>query len=183
MTLRYLACLLFLLTFVSRLNAEGPLHPLFFVDDGACPGEGCSYGRWKVEKETVLRAQPDPNSKVVSKCRVGSEVAALTGQVHAAAGKFKVKKKHEDFSPGDIIWVYTYLGEGFFKVWFNGKFSKQDLGFSPWGGSAGSRCEVEWYCWGKLEQELKFTWWVQVRNVDGVVGWTHEASNFHFGGT
>jgi hypothetical protein len=183
MTLRYLACLLFLLTFVSRLNAEGPLPPSFFVDDGACPGEGCGYGKWTVDKETVLRAQPDLNSNAVGKCRAGSEVVALTGQVHTVAGMFKVKKKHGNFGPGNIIWVYTYLGEGYFKVWFDGKYFEQDLGFSPWGGSPGTRCEVERYCWGELEQHLNFTWWIQIRNVDGVVGWTPEANNFRFGDT
>jgi hypothetical protein len=182
MTLRYLACLLILLAFVPRLSAQGLVHPPVFVDEGACPGEGCSYGKWKVQKETILRARPNPKSEVVSKCRVGSEVQALTGQVHTVAGKFIVKKKHQNFSPGDVIWVYTYLGEGFFKVWFDGKFFEEELGFSPWGGSAGSRCEVEKECWGELEQELKFTWWVQIRNADGVIGWTHEPKNLGFSG-
>jgi hypothetical protein len=159
------------------------VHPSIFIDDPACPGEGCSLeGKWKVQKETILRAKPDSKSKVVGKCRVGSEVAALTGQVHTVAGKFTIKKKHEHFSPGDVIWVYTYLGEGEFKIWFDGKFSEEVLGFSPWGGSAGSRCEVAKECWGELERKLKFTWWVQIQNADGVMGWTHEVGNFGSGG-
>jgi len=181
MTLRSLLCLFFVLAFAPRLNAENPGHPSVFLDVGACPGEGCSYGKWKVQKETVLRARPNIESNVVGKCSVDSEVTALTGEVHTVAGKFTVKKKQGTFVPGDVIWVYTYLGEGYFKVWLNGKFTEQKLGFSPWGGSAGSRCEVERSCWGELEQELNFKWWVQVQNTDGVIGWTHEGNNFSSG--
>ena len=159
-------------------GAEESVHPAVYVDKEACPGEGCTYGTWKVLKESPLRARPDMTSRVVTTCRIGSAVSAATGEVHTAAGEFTVTKKQGAFVPGDIIWVYSYLGEGSFKVWFGGRFMDQDLGFSPWGGSGGSRCEVERFCWGQLKRELDMVWWVQIKNVDGVTGWTRETGNF-----
>jgi hypothetical protein len=159
-------------------GAGESVHPSIDVDKGACPGEGCRYGTWKVLKETELRALPERTSKIVATCRPGSEVLASTGEVHTAAGEFRVTKKQGAFVPGDVIWVYTYLGEGSFKVWFGGRFMDQDLGFSPWGGSGGSRCEVERFCWGELKSELDMVWWVRIKNVDGVTGWTRETGNF-----
>lgn len=162
-------------------GAEAPVHPSVYIDKGACPGEGCTYGQWKVLKETPLRAQPDVNSKVVTTCRVGSTVSASTGEVHTVAGKFSVKKKHGPFVPGDVLWVYTYLGEGSFKIWFGGRIMELDLNFSPWGGSGGPRCEVEGRCWGELDRELDSAWWIRIENADGVTGWTREAENFDAG--
>ncbi|HEV8700627.1 MAG TPA: hypothetical protein VGV60_05075 [Candidatus Polarisedimenticolia bacterium] len=161
-----------------RAGAEEPRHPAIYVDKGACPGEGCTYGTWKVLKDTELHALPGKASKVVAKCRPGSEVLASTGEVHTVAGEFTVKKKYGAFVPGDTLWVYTYLGEGTFKVWFGGRFTEQDLGFSPWGGSGGSRCEVERFCWGELKRTLEMEWWIQIQNSDGVTGWTREAGSF-----
>lgn len=165
----------------SVLAVAGPDHPAVYIDEGACPGEGCTFGTWKVKGETILYAEPNEKSKRTGKCHPGTEVSALTGQVNTGAGKFTVKKKNEEFNPGDIIWVYTYSGEGYFKVWVNGEFKEIKLGFSPWGGSSGTRCEVETYCWGELEKELNFTWWVKIQNVDGTIGWTNESNNFLFG--
>jgi len=162
-------------------GAEDAVHPSVYVDKGACPGEGCTYGQWRVLKETPLRALPDVTSKVVTTCRAGSAVSASTGEVHTVAGKFTVKKKHGPFVPGDVLWVYTYLGEGSFKIWFGGRFMEQDLNFSPWGGSGGSRCEVEGRCWGKMDKELDSVWWIRIENADGVAGWTREGENFDTG--
>jgi hypothetical protein len=81
------------------------------------------------------------------------------------------------FEPGDEVLVYTYLGEGYFKVRHNGQLKEAELGFSPWGGTAGKRCEVP-SCWGTLASDLAFDWWVQVRGVDGTTGWTKEDEKF-----
>ena len=156
-------------------------HPEFYTEPGGCPGESCSYGKWQVQKETMLYADPNTKSAQISKCISGSKVIALTGHINSIAGKFIVKKKRDHFNPGDIIWVYSYLGEGFFNVWVEGGFKTMELGFSPWGGSSGSRCENGDFCWGELENELKFNWWIKIQNVDGSIGWTYEYKNFSYG--
>ena len=74
--------------------------------------------------------------------------------------------------------MYTYLGEGYFKVWHQGVMFKEDLGFSPYNNSQSNRCADANYCWGELEKELIFSWWVKVRNSDERVGWSDEPENF-----
>ena len=176
------ACLLVLLLPLAPAVHAGPAgHPPVLVEEGACPGEGCEYGTWRVLRSTVLRAQPSTRAKVVGRCEEGTKVKALDGRVRTVAGRFVVSKPHDKFLPGDVIWVYTYRGEGNFTTWFRGKLSQEDLGFSPWGGATGARCEIERRCWGRLDQRLRFTWWVHVQNADGVTGWTNAAADFAFG--
>jgi hypothetical protein len=152
--------------------------PRFFVDKGACPFECCQYGRWKTEKTTRLYQRPDIRSKQVASVRAGSRVTALTGEVHTVPSRFLVKKAHERYKPGEVIWVYTYQGEGFFKVWYKGRMYTEELVFSPYGGSTGTRCEEEKTCWGELDKELNSIWWIKVRSADGRVGWTNAGGNF-----
>ena len=33
------------------------------------------------------------------------------------------------YRPGNVLWVYTPLGEGFYKVWFRGKMYEEALEF------------------------------------------------------
>jgi hypothetical protein len=152
--------------------------PRSYIDKGACPGECCTYRQWKTEKATPLFSRPDIHSAGVGIARAGSSVKALTGEVHTIASRFIVKKTHGRYRPGDVLWVYTYIGEGLFKVWFKGRMREEGLEFSPWGGSSGTRCEQAGMCWGELDRELKFTWWIKIRTANGVEGWTNQGKNF-----
>jgi hypothetical protein len=153
--------------------------PKVLIDKGACPFECCAYRKWKTEVNAIAYAGPDRNSEIIGTFRVGTTVEGLTGEVHARPVRFVVKKRHAEYRPGDVLWVYTYLGEGYFKVWYKGKMFEEDLGFSPYGGSPGKRCEQHSaYCWGELERELSFTWWVKVKSSEGWVGWSDRPENF-----
>jgi len=152
--------------------------PATFIDKGACPFECCTYREWKTEKTTTAYAQPNKRSKQIGKFVAGTKVVALAGEVHAVPSRFIVKKPHEKYKPGDILWVYTYYGEGSFKVWFKGKMSEESLGFSPYDSSNGKRCEISEECWGELDKELQTTWWVKIKSADGWVGWTNQGGNF-----
>lgn len=164
------------LTTVAAYSQKRP--PKVLVDKGACPFECCVYREWKTEKTTVAFARPDKRSKKVGKFRAGSQVVALTGLVRTVGGRFVVKKSYEKYKPGDVLWLYTYFGEGVFKVWFKGKMFSENLGFSPYGGSMRKRCEVENLCWGELDEELEMTWWIKIRSADGWTGWTNQGKNF-----
>ncbi len=150
-----------------------------FVDKGACPGEGCAYGEsWITRSNVTLRAEPSRSATIVAKLDAGTRVTTVTGEVHTKPTRFVVHRPHAQFRPGDSVLVYTYLGEGVFRVRHNGRLTEADLGFSPWGGTAGTRCEQSARCWGTLEQELRFEWWVQVRTPGEVLAWTAEADKF-----
>src|SRR5262245_6820329 len=153
--------------------------PAVYVDKGACPFECCTYRKWKTEKTTIAYARPDKRSKVIGKFKAGATVVALTGEVRATPGKFVVFKAHEGYKPGDALWVYTPLGEGFYKVWFNGKMFDQALEHmdGPFEHTI-PKCEETPDCWGKLESKLQVEWWVKIRSADGWTGWTNQAENF-----
>ncbi|MBI2091366.1 MAG: hypothetical protein HYT78_21955 [Deltaproteobacteria bacterium] len=157
-------------------TADSP--PAEYIDKGACPFECCVYRAWTVESDTVAYAVPDKNAKVIGLLKAGAIVQAITGQVHSSPARFVVNRPHAEYRPGDVLWVYTYLAEGYFKVWRDGAMQEEDLGFSPYGGSPGARCENKEQCWGQLEKELTFTWWVKVRAKEGWEGWSNRPEHF-----
>lgn len=153
--------------------------PGLYVDKGACPFECCTYRKWKTRTATIAYARPDQQSKRMGTFKAGSNVIGLTGEVHTVPGKFVILKKHGRYRPGDVLWVYTPLGEGFYKVWFQGKMYSEELAYmsGPYERSIPS-CEESPGCWGKLEKELQSEWWVKVRSAEGWVGWTDQPENF-----
>jgi hypothetical protein len=153
--------------------------PAIYVDKGACPFECCTYKKWRTEKTTIAYAQPDKRSKVIGKFKAGSTVVGLTGEVRTIPGKYVVFKAHGAYKPGDTLLVYTPIGEGAYKVWFNGKMFEQNLEFmdGPF-EHALPKCEETPDCWGKLESKLQVEWWVKIRSANGWIGWTNQAGNF-----
>jgi hypothetical protein len=153
--------------------------PATYVDKGACPFECCTYRRWKTDKTTVLYATANKSSKVVGKVTAGTNVNAITGEVRTVPGKYVIVKAHDKYKPGDVLWVYTPQGEGYYTVWFNGQMYNEELEYmsGPFEQSL-PRCEETPECWGKLEKDLKADWWVKIKGPRGIVGWTNEPDNF-----
>jgi hypothetical protein len=153
--------------------------PAIYVDKGACPFECCTYRTWRTEKNTVAYASPHKGSKRVGMFRAGTRVVGLTGEVRTKPGTFKITKVHAKYRPGDILLVYTPLGEGFYKVWFKGRMFEEGLDFmsGPFEQSL-PRCAETPECWGTLEKQMEVDWWVKVRSRDGWVGWTNQTENF-----
>jgi hypothetical protein len=153
--------------------------PTQYVDKGACPFECCTYRRWKAVRTTIAYASADKRSKPIGKFKAGTNVVAITGEVRTVPGKFVISKNYKKYKPGDVLWVYTPIGEGFYKVWFNGKMYEEELDFmiGPFEQSFPG-CEETPECWGKLEREMRVEWWVKIRTRGGLVGWTDQADNF-----
>jgi len=149
-----------------------------YVDRGACPGECCRYGKWRALADVMLYDEPAENAEEIGVVPGGRRVRALTGEVHTVPGLFRVHREHEKYRRGDVIEVLTYVGEGFFKVRFDGEIYQEDLGFSPWGGIPDSRCSDVPSCYGELDRELDFTWWVKLRMLDGEEGWIRDPEAF-----
>jgi hypothetical protein len=175
---RWALAVLTLISILPSLAAQTK-PPAVYVDRGACPFECCTYRTWKTEKDTVAYAQPNKNSQRVGILKAHSKVVALTGEVRTRPGKFTIVKPHDKFKPGDVLWVYTPLGEGFYKVWFKGKMIEQELDYmsGPFEQTY-PRCEDTKDCWGRLDTPLHVDWWVKIKSKAGWVGWTNETDNF-----
>jgi hypothetical protein len=169
-----------LLLFSVPVAPQAKTHPLTFIDKGACPFECCMYRRWNTLKDTVAYVSPDKRSKRVGVFKKGSSVRGITGEVRTLTpGKFVITKTHEKYRPGDVLWVYTPIGEGFYKVWFRGRMIEQSMEYmsGPYETTSPSCAETK-ECWGELKTPLKTVWWVKVRSSAGRIGWTDQADNF-----
>lgn len=153
--------------------------PARYVERGACPFECCTYRAWKTEKATVAYATPHKSSKRVGTFTLGSNVVGLTGVVRTVPGKFVILKTHRKYKPGDVLWVYTPLGEGFYKVWFKGRMFEEALDYmsGPF-EQTHPRCEETPNCWGQLKKQMRVEWWVKIKSAAGWVGWTDQTGNF-----
>lgn len=156
--------------------------PVVYTDRKICPGEGCSYtGKAKAAAFTKVYRSPGVNSARVFTLPLGTMITGIDSQVHTRAGRFRVKRNHGKYRSGDVLSVYTYLGEGYFKIWHQGKMIEEDLGFSVWGGSSGERCEKDPKgCWGILEKRTNMKWWLKIRTNAGRTGWIIVDKNLHW---
>jgi hypothetical protein len=123
-----------------------------------------------------LYASPSESSDVVATLAPEERISTITGEVHTRPGRFVVTSPRDAFKPGDVILLYTYLGEGWYQARHNGVSVKADLGFGPWGRRC--RSEDDQRCWGVLEQNVEFWWWVKVRKLSGTEGWVLDSKSF-----
>ena len=176
---RYLAIPFLLFFIFASTNTAGQSRPpTIFVDRNICPGEGCQFKghRAKIVATTTAYKGPSTTSGRLFTVPLGLMVTGIDSLVRTRPGQFRVKRPmnrpNEKYRPGEVLFVYTYLGEGVFKIWYRGKMIEENLEFSVWGGSAGERCELDPVnCWGILEKRTDMKWWLKVRLNDGRRGW------------
>jgi hypothetical protein len=163
----------------ARQAPAGP--PMPFVDDGACPFEGCVYRDWTANASVqvfdrhccVYLESPKPTFTV----KRGDVVTAMTGvEIFTKAGLGTIDLAHEFYvgSPefpresgqtislkqGDVVYLLTYHGEGEYRAWFNGKLGTIDTAA------------------GVQVKRGEHVWWVKIRNSAGQIGWTNQPALF-----
>ena len=158
--------------------------PIPYEDVGACPFEGCVYREWTASRNVNIRASRRKTAPVRFRVKVRERVVALTGVV------VTVKPARVEFSrpqilstrDGDVhvlagqsLYLLTYLGEGFSKVWFNGHLYTDVDVSSVVNDVCDSKPDR---CAGRIVEEGQTMWWVQIRNARGEIGWTDEADAF-----
>ncbi len=177
-------------------RSEAPPPPLY-VDRGACPFEGCTYGKWTARGAVPLLDRPGgvATGAVV---KAGEEVEALTGEVHVRPLRVICRRPVElgegpggamRLAPGESYWLLSYEGEGVYKVWVRGvvRTGEADFGIDftdPPTGYCTDRpggCEIEPE--GGRAAYLRWAregavWWVKIRTRRGQVGWTREPEKF-----
>jgi hypothetical protein len=167
--LKRLVCLaaIFVFSVISAFaQKSGPRMP--FIDKGACPFECCTYRTWTVDKATVVRSAMRDGASVAFRLRKGERVRGLTGSVITSqAGEVRVLKTTKignlTAQSGDVVYLLTYQGEGYHKVWFKGRISSEETYDTALFRSI---------------REPKAVWWVKVRNSRGQIGWSREPENF-----
>jgi hypothetical protein len=81
-----------------------------------------------------------------------------------------VKEFSQDFTkiefsikPGDVIYVLTSIGEGFYQLWYQGKFFQDGIDNNES---------------MKILTMPVADWWVKIKNRKGQIGWTKLPENF-----
>ena len=155
--------------------------PARYVDEGACPFECCTYRDWTVQRATSLLVRPEHGAPQAAVVRPGQTVQALTGKVVVSRpGEFVVLHQPDGdsgarYAVGDRVYVYTPLGEGYFRVWHAGRMYEEEATFLYDGiGASFDACERDGSCWGRRVALPRYTWWVKMRTPSGVVGWWEE---------
>ncbi|MBX7053451.1 MAG: hypothetical protein K1X36_00715 [Pyrinomonadaceae bacterium] len=151
---------------VSGQSKSKPTIP--FVDKGACPFECCTYREWTVDKATAVRSAMRDSSPIAFRLKQGERVKGVTGVVVTSRpGEVRVLKRTKigrfTANKGDTLYLLTYIGEGFHKVWYRGNMTEEET-YDP----AKFR---------EISQPIS-EWWVKVRNSRGQIGWSREPDNF-----
>ena len=147
-------------------RANAPRLP--FVDRGACPFECCTYREWNVIKPTAIRTRMGDRSAVLFRVAKDEKVSGMTGVVITTrAGVARVLKNTKvgdvTVRKGEKLYLLTYMGEGFFKVWRKGRILEENM------SEEGSF---------KVISSPRSIWWVKVKNRRGKTGWSRESDNF-----
>ena len=145
---------------IAAQTTGGQKPPNIYIDKGACPFECCTYREWVARTDVTLLDSPK-GKKVVGRIKKGERVMALTGEVHSVP--LRVIALQDDLDAGvkagDTIYILHYEGEGYYKVWHDGKV-----------------VDVENF--SDKAKQPKATWWVKLKTRSGAIGWTVEHGNF-----
>ena len=161
-----------------------------FVDRGACPFECCHYGRWRANAPTTLRAAADSSSAPIGTLARGTLVRA-SGEVHVRPGLFVPRRPIpayareanppavvDTFRVGDTLGVFTYIGEGAWKLRRIGAPHANDPLREAMLATPGTGCDQRNECDGVMLRKPVSIWWAQVRTDEGLTGWTTDTKNF-----
>lgn len=149
----------------AAMNPQFP--PIPYEDQGVCPFECCTYRRWIAAKNTAIQLDRNGNSPALFNINKGEWVSALTGVVITTVpGKAKVLRPTTingiQAKNGEIVYLLTYQGEGIYETWYKGKKWKPYPDMSAL----------------EIMESPESTWWVQIKNNKGQVGWSKEPDNF-----
>lgn len=159
--------------------------PLSLEREGACPFEGCRYGEWIARTDAAVKTDRNVDAQVHYRLRPGDRVYALTGVVITLRpGRVRVDHPLDlqsadgpvHLDANDTLYLLTYRSGGPTIAWHAGRLyhALDDSAF-------GQACEwTQETCTGARLERPRHTWWVQLRNEKGAVGWTNEPEKFEF---
>ena len=175
----------------SAPDASGPqrqadlaLPPVPFEEEGACPFEGCVYRQWTTTASVDVREGRTLEAPIAFTVPAGQRVTAQTGVVVTTKpGRVRFRRTVDlpsesgaiHVEPGQDLHLLTYTGEGYFTAAFAGIVYRNVDGGAFFNGACEEGAQR---CVGEIVEPPESTWWVQLRNAAGQVGWTNEPAKF-----
>lgn len=179
-----LLSLALLLACAVKAHGQAAPPPTPYEDFGACPFEGCVYREWRSRSPVEVHLERRDDSPVAFRVAKGEAVQALAGVVVTLrAGRVQFDRPQRlnaspapiEVLPGQTLFLLTYQGEGFTKAWFNGRLYT-DVDVASFMNGVCER--VPGRCSGRMVEQSRTEWWVQIRNGSGQIGWTREPEKF-----
>jgi hypothetical protein len=141
---------------------------------GVCPFECCTYREWTADADIPVHEKRSEQSTVLFHLHPGEPLDAITGVV-VADNPAPVRIDHPvrdgyvegdrepklSLQPGDVVYMLTPLGEGFYRFWYRGKVYHSGIDLTGMPGVDG--------------KGMTLTWWKLVKNKAGQMGWTTSA--------
>lgn len=148
------------------------LPPAPVIVPGACPFEGCQYGKWTAREAVPMYFRP--GGPVLKEGIAGGQiVTAASGEVWATPQKATVIRTYktdiqQGINVGSVVYPLYPVGEGAVAVWHQGKVKEGSMVL-----------DVQY---DQPVESLHWTWWVRVILADGTTGWVKNPQH-HFDGT
>jgi len=137
-----------------------------YVETDACPFECCTYGEWIGTGALYMSETPDLNAAVLRELEPGETFTALGGDVHVLKpGTGVVREGRGQFASGEHLWVFSYLGEGVWNVWYEGDLITVPM--LPDADAKGDPAQAAVI----LEKPPQTQWWVEIQDSEGTNGW------------
>ncbi len=175
MTTLQLVALLFTFCGIPLAYGEGALS-FPHIERGACIGEACSLGIELIAmQDTEARATYSASAKVTYQVHKNERLYASDGLVITTKpGVLNVRQRCQldesiTVSPGDKVLILRYVGEGFERAWYKGRYF--DIECLGWCGPKG--------CLEETGQEAEYKWWLLVENASGKRGWVRSEPFIH----
>jgi len=174
------------------LQVQAPAGPpMPYEDVGACPFEGCAYREWTARVAVGAHQDRRTTSPVLFNLKKGEKVTALTGVVVTTKpgmvrfreavelGFYDVANRRAGLlriEPEQTLYLLTYRGEGATLAWLDGRLYDEVDGSTAF-FTDDCRNDPN-RCTGKIVQQAQVSWWVQLKNSKGQVGWTNQPDKF-----
>jgi hypothetical protein len=157
-----------------------------YESPGACPFECCTYRAWTVDADTNLLTDRRDGAPVLFAVRRGAPVVGVTVVVVTTEFGRAVAQRATQLGPGgamarpgDELLLIHYLGEGEWKYWFRGRLAEWFLPDPDNCQRVGRRNSAMFEaCAVQVRKKPRTTWWVKVRNREGMEGWTRQVEHF-----
>lgn len=159
------------LLLTAPLARAQDMPPVRYENWGVCPFECCTYREWTAGDDIAVHQGRSEKSAVVFRLRRGDAVDGVNGvvvtekpaavRIDRAVNDGYIKgidKPQLALKAGDVVYMLSPLGEGSFLFWYQGKVYQSGLDLAAMPGADA--------------RAAKMTWWKQVRNKSGKLGWT-----------
>jgi hypothetical protein len=149
---------------------RGPAPPMvdgMHIQKGACPGEGCYFGRMQARKALDIYDAPGKSPAIVGRLAEGEWVDAVATEDRYAPLKGVVSSASTKFTPGGVVYRLGYEGEGCFDVWDNGPAA------TSWCDDSSGESDIAWQQTPPPADGSE-GFWVQVKRATGPGGWLRE---------